>query len=188
MQLKTGIIETKRLILRPFMIEDAPAVFETWASDPEATKYMSWQTHHSLADSQGYMAFVQEMYEKKNGGDWAVTLKATGKPIGSLGAYIENERVKSVNCGYIIGKPYWRQGYTSEAFRAVIDYLFRKTEVLRIEAYHDIRNIGSGAVMRKCGLTYEGTSRAAEANNTGICDVARYAILKDDYLKKEHTL
>ena len=188
MQLKTGKIETKRLILRPFMVEDAPAVFETWASDPEATKYMSWHAHQSIKDTEDYMAFVREMYEKKSGGDWAITLKDTGKVIGSMGAYIENERAKSVNSGYIIARDYWRQGYTSEAYSALIDYLFRETEVLRIEAYHDIQNIGSGAVMRKCGLAYEGTSRAAEANNTGICDVARYAILKDDYLKKEHIL
>ena len=188
MQLETRKIETKRLVLRPFKIEDAPAVFETWASDPEATKYMSWQTHKSLKDSEDYMAFVQEMYEKKSGGDWAITLKDTGKVIGSMGAYIQNERARSVNTGYIIAKNYWRRGYTSEAYRALIDYLFRETDALRIEAYHDTRNIGSGAVMRKCGLTYEGTSRAAEANNTGICDVARYAVLKDDYLKGEQTL
>lgn len=188
MELETKKIETKRLILRPFKREDASAVFETWASDPEVTQYMSWPTHQSRKDSEGYMAFVQEMYEKKSGGDWAITLKDSGQLIGSMGAYIANERAKSVNTGYIIAKDYWWQGYTSEAYSAVIDYLFRETEVLRIEAYHDTRNIGSGAVMRKCGLTYEGTSRAAEANNTGICDVARYAILKDDYLKKEYVL
>ena len=187
MELKTKEIETKRLILRPFKVEDAAAVFETWASDLEVTRYMSWPTHKSLKDSESYMAFVQEMYEKKSGGDWAITLKDTGKLIGSMGAYIENERAKSVNTGYIIARNYWRQGYTSEAYCALIDYLFRETEVLRIEAYHDTRNIGSGAVMRKCGLQYEGTARAAAANNAGICDVARYAILKSDY-QKEHTL
>lgn len=187
MQLEIREIATKRLILRPFQVEDAPAVFETWASDPEATRYMSWETHQSLKDSEGYMAFVQDMYEKKTGCDWAITLKDSGKLIGSLGAYIENERAKSVNSGYIIARPYWRQGYTSEAFQAVIGYLFSETEVLRIGAYHDVRNVGSGAVMRKCGLQYEGTMRAADANNAGICDVARYAILKSDYLK-EHTL
>lgn len=187
MRLTTKVIETYRLILRPFKVEDASAVFETWASDPEVTKYMSWPTHRSVADSEGYMAFVQEMYAKKSGGDWAITLKDTGKLIGSMGAYIANERAKSVNSGYIIAKDYWLQGYTSEAYSAVIDYLFRETEVLRIAAYHDIRNVGSGAVMRKCGLQYEGTLRAAEVNNVGICDIAQYAILKSDY-QKEHTL
>ena len=188
MQLEIKEIATKRLILRPFQKEDAPAVFETWASDPEATRYMSWPTHQSLKDSEDYMDFVQDMYEKKTGCDWAITLRDSGKVIGSMGAYIENERAKSVNSGYIIARQYWRQGYTSEAYQAVIDYLFSETEVLRIGAYHDPRNVGSGAVMRKCGLRYEGTMRAADANNAGICDTARYAILKNDYIKGEQTL
>ena len=181
MELETKTLETERLILRQFQIEDVPAVFETWASDPEATRYMSWPTHQSMKDTENYIEFTREMYEKKTGCDWAITLKDTGKVIGSLGAFLENERAKSINSGYIIGKPFWRQGYTSEAYCAVIDYLFRETEVLRIAAYHDPRNVGSGAVMRKCGLQYEGTLRAADANNAGICDTARYAILKSDY-------
>ena len=50
----------------------------------------------------------------------------------------------------------------------------------RIEARHDPNNPHSGAVMRKCGMRYEGTSRQADRNNQGICDCARYAILRSD--------
>ncbi len=64
MYLETKIIETKRLILRPFCMEDADAVFENWASDPEATRYMSWPTHKSRADSRAYIAFAMEQYER----------------------------------------------------------------------------------------------------------------------------
>jgi ribosomal-protein-alanine N-acetyltransferase len=70
----------------------------------------------------------------------------------------------------------------TEAFKRVIRFLFDEVGVNRITATHDPRNPHSGDVMRKCGLRYEGTSRQAGRNMQGICDVSRYAILKEDYL------
>lgn len=182
MKLKIAKIETKRLVLRPFIIEDASSVFHNWASDPVATKYMSWPTHRSLEESEAYVKYTLEANAKGSACEWAITLKDTGEVIGSLGAVVKNERAGVVNTGYIIGKPYWRRGITSEAYAAAIDFLFRENDVSRIEAYHDPNNPGSGAVMRKCGLTYEGTMRKADANNAGICDTAWYSILKEEYL------
>lgn len=187
MHLETKIVETKRLILRPFCMEDADAVFENWASDPEATRYMSWPTHKSRADSRAYIAFAMEQYERAASCEWAITRKVDSEVIGSMGVSLKNERAKCVSSGYIIGMQWWRQGYTPEAYQAVIDYLFRETETLRIEAHHDSRNAASGAVMRKCGLQYEGKFRAADANNMGICDTVCYAVLKSDY-QKEHAV
>ena len=69
----------------------------------------------------------------------------------------------------------------TEALEAVIQFLFAEVGMNRIEANHDILNPHSGCVMRKCGMKYEGTSRSAGRNNQGICDVAKYAILKTDW-------
>ena len=68
----------------------------------------------------------------------------------------------------------------SEALTAVMQFLFKNVGMNRIEAKHDINNPHSGGVMKKCGMKYEGTSRASDRNNQGICDIARYAILRDD--------
>ena len=182
MKLKIAQIETKRLILRPFILEDVPSVFYHWASDEETTKYMSWPTHKTLEDSKAYVSYTIEANEKGDACEWAITLKETGEVIGSLGACLKHERAGVINSGYIICRKYWRQGYTSEAYAAAIDFLFRENGVNRIEAYHDPNNPGSGAVMRKCGLTYEGTMRKADMNNTGICDTAWYSILREEYL------
>lgn len=182
MRLKIAQIETKRLILRPFILEDVPSVFYNWASDPETTKYMSWPTHRTLEDSEAYVRYTMEANRNGDACEWAITIKASGEVIGSLGASLKNEHTGVVNSGYIISKKYWRQGYTSEAYGAAIDFLFRENQVNRIEAYHDPNNPGSGAVMRKCGLTYEGTLRKSDMNNTGICDAAWYGILKEEYL------
>jgi len=52
----------------------------------------------------------------------------------------------------------------------------------RIEAKHDINNPHSGGVMKKCGMKHEGTSRASDRNNQGICDIIQYAILREDWI------
>lgn len=67
------------------------------------------------------------------------------------------------------------------AFTEVIRFLFEEVGVNRIEAKHDPRNPHSGDVMKKCGLQFEGKHRQASKINQGICDVMKYAILKEDY-------
>lgn len=57
--------------------------------------------------------------------------------------------------GCCIGKRWWNQGLMTEALGAVIDFLFDRVEVPRVEAYHDQNNPASGAVMKKCGMKYE---------------------------------
>ena len=69
----------------------------------------------------------------------------------------------------------------TEALGAVINYLFKVVGMNRIEAKHDTNNPHSGCVMKKCGMEYEGTSRASDRNNQGICDTAKYAILRSDW-------
>ena len=61
-----------------------------------------------------------------------------------------------------------------------MQFLFTEVGMNRIEAKHDINNPHSGCVMQKCGMKYEGTSRASNRNNQGICDVAQYAILREE--------
>ena len=88
---------------------------------------------------------------------------------------------EAMTVGYCIGCPWWHQGITSEALSAVIEFLFAKLGANCIEATHDLRNPNSGGVMRKCGMTYEGTLRSKMINNQGLCDACFYSILKDEW-------
>jgi ribosomal-protein-alanine N-acetyltransferase len=69
----------------------------------------------------------------------------------------------------------------TEALSAVIHYLFEEVGFTRIESMHDPNNPHSGDVMRKCGMTYEGTHRMSDRNNQGVCDASYYAILAEDF-------
>lgn len=90
---------------------------------------------------------------------------------------------EKIHIGYCIGSKWWNQGFTSEALDAVISYFFEQVGVKRIESQHDPNNPNSGKVMKKCGMTYEGTLRKADFSNRGIVDACMYAILKEEYFK-----
>ncbi len=177
----TQMLETDRLILRRYVSEDATAMYKNWASDSEVTKYLMWETHFSEAVSQSIITEWLIEYSNDNYYHWAIVLKENGdEPIGDIAVVHMNEEVSMMHIGYCIGKTWWHQGITSEALKAVMDFLFDVVDVNRIESRHDPRNPNSGGVMKKCGMKYEGTLRSSDWNNQGICDACYFALLKSE--------
>ena len=176
----TQPLETPRLILRPFAAEDAPAMYRNWASDPEVTKFLTWPAHSREEVSAAVLTDWVGQYNDPRYYQWAIVLRELGEPIGSISVVRQNEQVAEAEIGYCIGSNWWHRGIVSEALAAVIDYLFVQVGMNRIAARHDPNNPHSGGVMRKCGMTYEGTTRQSDRNNQGICDAAHYAILRSD--------
>lgn len=178
----TKNIETDRLMLRRFLKEDAEAVFHNWTSDPEVTKYLTWPTHGNKEITERIVSEWVDSYENDSFYQWAIIVKENGDyPIGCISVINLNEKTSLAHIGYCIGRAWWNQGIATEAMKAVMEYLFRDVNVSRIEARFDPCNAGSGAVMKKCGMTYEGTLRGADWNNQGICDASYYAILKSEW-------
>ena len=178
--LGTNVVETPRLVLRPFVREDAQAMFDNWASDPAVTKFLSWPTYRSVEDAHSILNVWLESYGKPDFYQWAIVLKELNQPIGSIGVVNSDDRVDMVEIGYCIGRNWWGRGIMPEALSAVMVYLFDEVGMQRIEAGHDPDNPASGAVLRKCGLEYEGTLRRRIRSNRGITDVAWYSILKEE--------
>lgn len=178
----TRTIETERLILRRFKTEDAPAVYNNWAHDPDVTKYLTWEPHVSPEATAEVLEDWEGRYENGSYYNWAIVLKKLGEPIGSISVVEQNDDLKKAHVGYCIGKSWWHQGIMSEAFSAVIRYLFSEG-YQRIDSRHDPRNPHSGHVMEKCGLKYEGTLRSYDWNNQGYCDACFYSILASEYQK-----
>ncbi len=175
----TKYLETDRLILRRFKKEDAEAMYNNWTSDNEVTKYLMWPTHSSQEVSQGILDKWVRSYSDDRFYQWAIVLKENGDmPIGSISAVDIKEKTSMAHIGYCIGRAWWHKGITSEALRAVMDFLFDEVGANRIEARHDPRNPNSGKVMKKCGMKYKGTLRSYDWNNQGLCDACYYALLK----------
>lgn len=176
----TKELTTPRLLLRPFRKEDAPAMFANWASDPEVTRFLTWPTHASPAVSEYVCADWASHYDQSDYYQWAIVPQALGEPIGSIAVVDHDDRVGKAHIGYCIGRAWWHKGIMSEALQAVMDYLFDEEGYQRLESRHDPRNPHSGAVMRKCGMKYEGTLRQSDWNNQGVCDACWYALLKSE--------
>ncbi|MDR3277716.1 MAG: GNAT family N-acetyltransferase, partial [Oscillospiraceae bacterium] len=157
--LGTVKIDTARLILRRFTLEDADAMFRSWAHDAEVTRYLTWQPHESVDGTRAYLADVVSSYEKDDTYDWTIVPRELGEPIGSIGVVQRDDRVQMAHVGYCISRAWWRRGVTSEALGAVIRFFFEEVGVNRVESRHDPRNPNSGRVMLKCGMKYEGTRR-----------------------------
>lgn len=181
----TKEIKTERLILRRFVSSDYIHMYNNWASDNEVTKFLTWQTHANAEVSKEITESWVKAYENDNNYQWAITPKENSdEPFGSIAVVFSDEDTLTFEIGYCISKKCWRKGFTSEALSAVIDFLFENTDVNRIEAIHDVNNPNSGKVMKKCEMTFEGTHRKAFRNNTGICDVNYYSILRSEWKNK----
>lgn len=178
--LGTQTLETSRLILRQFTLDDAPAMHANWASDPEVTKFLTWPVHPNADVSRMVLESWVKAYDDPQYYQWAIELKEIGQPIGSISVVGQNEQTEMLHIGYCIGQNWWHKGIMTEALRAVMDFLFDEVGANRLESRHDPRNPHSGAVMKKCGMKYEGTMRSADWNNQGLCDACCYAILKSE--------
>ena len=173
-------METPRLILRKFTMDDAQAMYENWASDPEVTMFLTWPTHGSVEVTENVLKSWVDGYAQDDFYQWAIVPHDVGAPIGAIGVNFCDDALALTHIGYAIGQPFWNRGYTSEALNAVIGYLFDTVGMNRIESQHDPENPASGSVMRKCGMRYEGTRRQADRSNRGIVDACMYAILRRD--------
>ena len=145
------MIETDRLILRPWEDSDAEALFR-YASDPDVGPRAGWPPHKDIEESR---RVIQDIFT--NDRTWAVTLRETGEAIGCMGYFIHGESnipigEEDAEIGYWIAKPYWNRGIATEALRAMIDYCFNVKGFLTLWSDFFIDNPASGRVMEKCEL------------------------------------
>jgi [ribosomal protein S5]-alanine N-acetyltransferase len=174
-------LETERLLLRKMRLDDAEAMF-AYASDPEVTRYVPWDTHRSMEDSESFLGFATEGYERGDFGGWGVVLKDDGVFIGTCGIDVgyapEHARAE---LGYVLSREHWGKGLMPEAVRAVIRLSFGRMGLNRVEARCIAENTASARVMEKAGMTYEGTLREREFIKGAYRDMKLYSILRREY-------
>ena len=179
----TQRMQTERLILRRFTVNDAEAMFNTWASDSRVTKYLTWTTHESAEVTKCVISEWERSYEEKNAYNWGIEIG--GKLIGSIGVVYISEENEYAEIGYCIGYDYWNRAIMTEALSAVIAYLFKEVGFNRIELCHVSENDASGRLAKKCGMTCEGIKRKSYKNSSGdFWDITYWSILKEEWEEK----
>ncbi len=173
-------LKTDRLLLRPFILADAPAVQRLAGDRDIASTTLSIPHPYEVGMAEQWINALQGRFEQGDFVNFAVVLLADGALIGSIGLQI-NQAHENAELGFWIGKPYWGNGYCTEAARAVLRYGFTRLGLHRIAAHHLSRNPASGRVMAKIGMQYEGCERQRIKKWGVFEDVKMYAILKDEY-------
>ncbi len=173
-----SILHTERLILRPFRDGDAKAMYQNWTFDERVAKFCRWFPHQSLAETEEFLQFC---LTQKN--SWAITLKETGEPIGSIDVVGVND-AGVPEIGYVLSHDYWGKGIMTEAVLAVLRELFANG-FERIEACHAVENPASGRVMQKCGMSYVRNAYAQRKfGSDEQCEVRYYQIDKPTFEKQ----
>lgn len=168
------MIETERLILRPWQEQDAEDLY-TYASDPEVGPPAGWPPHTSVENSREIIKNVLSKPET-----YAVCLK-DGTPVGSIGLHLNGstdmtERDDECELGYWIGKPYWGQELIPEASRALLRYAFEELDMRAVWCGYYDGNEKSRRVQTKLGFVYQHKTEGLEVSlmheiRTGHCNL-----------------
>lgn len=171
------MLETERLILRPFTLEDLPRLIEM-RSDPEVNVFMGGNKMQNAEAVTKRLRVYMDSYEKNGYGVSAIIWKETSEMIG-WGGLQPLDVTNETEVGYGMIKEFWGKGIASEVARAWLDFGFNEKNLSHIVAVAYPENKGSRHVLEKLGMRYEKT---AEHYGT---DCVFYTISKEDYLKNQ---
>ncbi|MEH7443775.1 GNAT family protein [Bacillus sp. JJ1122] len=172
-------LETERLILRKITMDDA-ADLHSYASNPEVSKYVFWEAHHTLSDTKDYIRFILDLYENGKLSPWGIEYKEDGRLIGTVDFVNWQPNHNSAEIGYALSKDYWGKGIATEAAKELIHFGFNKMDLVRIQAKCLVENAGSERVMEKAGMTFEGILRKFIFIKETHYDVKMYSIINGD--------
>lgn len=150
-------LETERLRLRPFSLNDVDAYYQRISSDPAVMRYLPGGKPRQRSDSQWVVAYFIRHAELHGFGVWAVEEKASGLFIGHAGLeYIPG--AQEIEIAYTLGRAYWGRGLATEAAAASLSYGFEALNLDEIYGLAFPQNTASQNVMRKLGMVAQGTT------------------------------
>ncbi len=140
------ILETERLLLRPWKMEDLSVLHEL-TKDPDVGPNAGWPPHLTMEESE---KFLKESLQNPN--IFCICDRTTGTVYGEISFMKVDEDI--VDIGFWIGKPYWNHGIVSEAFETLIDYVFEELNMQIIQCRYFIGNNVSKHIQEKFGFRY----------------------------------
>jgi RimJ/RimL family protein N-acetyltransferase len=146
-----NVLETERLILRTWYLDDAEALFKIY-SNPELYRFTGSDPFPDVETTRRYMEEYFINYQKEYGFCvWAVVEKASGKLVGTCGLGYFDGRPE-LGLGYWFDPEYWGRGYATEAARACVEYAFHKLNVPELASMTHSQNKASQRVLEKAGF------------------------------------
>lgn len=156
MKIKSNL-ETERMVLRPWRIEDAPALYK-YASDPKVGPIAGWPVHTSVENSK---EIIRDVFSME--GIYAIVLKGQEEPVGCIGLLIGEASDFEIGSdegeiAYWIGVPYWGKGLIPEAIKELMRYSFEELRLKTLWCGYFDGNEKSFSAQEKCGFEYHHTN------------------------------
>lgn len=180
MKLNAEILFTERLVLRPYQEGDAKGMFESYCHDEEVTRYLTWNPHPTLANTEAFLSFKLKEQAEPRHYDWLIT--CGGRIIGSIdlvNLYAEG----GFEVGYCLEKASWGKGYMKEAFHAVLTFLFFEAEFSYAIMSADVHNARSRRVIEREGFVYDHDEDKELPLKKKTAVVAVYHLDKKDFVR-----
>ncbi len=159
-----SIIQTERLVLRPFTMSDLDSTHE-YASDLETTKYMIYLPNRTIQETENFLRRVTAEWNKPEPEFYEFAVTLDGVHIGAVSVYHDKSKRKCV-LGWILNKKYHDNGYATEAAKAALRFAIDELKVKTTVAYCDYRNRPSISVMQKIGLSLKRDDRVRRYNGS----------------------
>ncbi len=158
-------LETDRLVLRPPVLEDAGALTPMYA-DPEVMRYLGDGRTLTREETERSVRRMIEGWEADGFGLFTTVRKEDQTVMGRVGLIVWNpetwqtvrasaEGPTELEVGYTLGKPYWGEGYATEAAGAARDFALERLGAHRLIALIIHGNDASENVARKLGFEHE---------------------------------
>ncbi|NQV42713.1 MAG: GNAT family N-acetyltransferase [Candidatus Marinimicrobia bacterium] len=173
-------VNTDRLLLRGFQLSDAREI-QNLAGDFEVAE-MTLNIPHPYLEgmAETWMENHEKHFESGEGVVLAMVDLTSNELVGAVGLKV-NRRFNRAELGYWVGKPFWGQGFATEASEAILAYGFEKIKLNKIHASHMMRNPASGRVMQKIGMEQEGILKEHALKWDQFVDLAVYGILSSTW-------
>lgn len=143
---------TARLHLRKPRADDAPLMFASYAQDPEVVRYLTFRPHRHVTDAEEAIARSLENWETAKSHMWLIFRREGEELVGAISARHD----QGINFGYLLARPFWGQGFMSEALNAVTAWAFAQPSIFRAWAVCDCENNSSARLLERNGFHQEG--------------------------------
>ncbi len=145
-------LTTRRLILRPFDVDDCDSLLEI-TQEPDIFRYFPTKTPWDMDKVERAIRYQSDHWNRHHYGLFAITARKDGQLMGWCGLeYLPDTNETEV--GYLLGHAFWGKGYASEAAKASVKFGLREMGMKQIIGLTDPANFASQRVLEKCGLKF----------------------------------
>lgn len=180
----TQLIESERLVFRPFSYTDDEDMLAYWISDPKIQFMYSEPIYTTKEEVKSLLDKYINAYNREDYYRWAIIEKVSKRCIGQIAIFLVDNKNHFCEIEYCLGSKFHRKGYMTEAVDTILEFAFSKVNFHKVQVCHKESNIASQGVIKKCNFTYEGTLRDFFFMDGTYVSRLYYSMLQSEYKKQ----